>query len=94
MFMDLVELLSSYRDFAPTVTAFLVAIYVLFAIKDTNHSTKYMQLALEELTRRVERGEENIEDIQSFVYRHYNLTHEEARKYLHYHIGCSSQGRG
>lgn len=93
MFMDLVELLSSYRDFAPTAIAFLVAIYVLFQVKDTNHNTKYMQLALEELTRRVERGEETTEDIQNFVYRHYNLTHDEARRYLHYHVGCSSQER-
>ena len=91
--MDLVELLSSYRDFAPTVTAFLVAIYVLFQVKDINHNTKYMQLALEELTRRVAHGEENVEDIQNFIYRHYNLTHEEARKYLHFHVGCISQER-
>ena len=93
MFMDLVALLSSYRDFAPTATAFLVAIYVLFQVKDINHNTKYMQLALEELTRRVAHGEENVEDIQNFIYRHYNLTHEEARKYLHFHVGCISQER-
>ena len=91
--MDLVELLSSYRDFAPTAVAFLVAIYVLFQVNNTNHNTKYMQLALTELTRRVERGEETVEDIQNFVYKHYNLTHEEARRYLHYHVGCSSQKR-
>ena len=91
--MDLVALLSSYRDFAPTATAFLVAIYVLFQVKDTNHNTKYMQLAIEELTRRVAHGEENIEDIQNFIYRHYNLTHEEARRYLHFHVGCISQER-
>ena len=93
MFMDLVALLSSYRDFAPTATAFLVAIYVLFQVKDINHNTKYMKLAIEELTRRVAHDEENIEDIQNFIYRHYNLTHEEARKYLHFHVGCSSQER-
>ena len=93
MFMDLVELLSSYRDFAPTAVAFLVAIYVLFQVNNTNHNTKYMQLALTELTRRVERGEETAKDIQNFVYKHYNLTHEEARMYLHYHVGCSSQER-
>ena len=91
--MDLVELLSSYRDFAPTAVAFLVAIYVLFQVNSTNHNTKYMQLALTELTRRVERGEETVEDIQNFVYKHYNLTHEEARRYLHYHVGCGSQER-
>ena len=91
--MDLVELLSSYRDFAPTTVAFLVAVYVLFQVNNTNHNTKYMQLALTELTRRVERGEETVEDIQNFVYKHYNLTHEEARRYLHYHVGCRSQER-
>lgn len=93
MFMSLVELVSSHRDSTPIVAAFLIAVYVLFQVKDTNHNTKYIRLALEELTRRVERGEENMEDIQNFVYKHYNLTHEEARRYLHYHVGCSSQER-
>ena len=90
--MDISTILEFFKDISPLVnSASFVAFLVLYSkIRDVEATIALLDGRVTRYLERTVTVEQDLKEITSFVYSHYNLTPENALKYLHIHNGCQS----
>ncbi len=94
MFTDIIDILSAFgardKDLVPQLVAIAISIYTLIHINKANSNIKLLFTIIDDLKTQVSDMDKDLEILHDDVYKHYLLTHREARKYLHYHSGCKT----
>ena len=90
--MNVSTVLEFFKDISPLInSASFVAFFVLYSkIRDVEATIALLDGRVTRYLERTVAVEQDLKEVTSFVYSHYNLTPENALKYLHRHNGCQS----
>lgn len=90
--MGIVEVFTELTSLVPIIDAgnFFIIIYLLFLTKDLKHKFDVIETHQLDAKDRVAFLDAAVKDLQDFLHEHYNLTKEEALRYLHYHANDGS----
>ena len=90
--MDISSILEFFKDASPIInSAGFIMFWILYTkIRDVESTIALLDGRLTRYMERTVVVEQELKEITSFVYSHYNLTPENALKYLHRHNGCQS----
>ena len=88
--MDVSIVLEFFKDISPLIDSagFVVFLVLYSKIRDVEATIALLDGRVTRYLERTVTVEQDLKEITSFVYSHYNLTPENALKYLHRHNGC------
>lgn len=90
--MDVSTVLEFFKEISPLINTASFATFLLLysKIRDIEATISLLDGRVTRYLERTVATEQDLKEITSFVYSHYNLTPENALKYLHRHNGCQS----
>ena len=90
--MDVSTVLEFFKEISPLINTASFATFLLLysKIRDIEATIALLDGRVTRYLERTVATEQDLKEVTSCVYSHYNLTPENAIKYLHRHNGCQS----